>query len=467
MTAMLKKAVPELAELPLLRVDVAEHDVRSRKGWVRCAIGENLHFNTASMETYFFAQWEPVLYDALLVAAAAEFCDRTKRRPAHGWGRDIELRIPVHEPARWSAKSVVDALHGALEFLTGDAWGISFYPRNKPVDRPDQGMFSLPSGVSAVIPFSNGLDSRAVAGLVARKLGDSLVRVRLGSKDLDGTAHSRKRQPFTAVPYKVLPGKSDFVESSARSRGFKFALISGLAAYLSGAGQVIVPESGQGALGPTLIPVGQAYADYRSHPLFTGRMEKLLTALLGHRVQFVFPQIWHTKGETLKNFVSECEEGPSWANTWSCWQQNRQASVEGKKRQCGICAACMLRRMSVHAAGLDEPGATYVWENLGASQFEAGAATAFDRSKITRAMREYAIGGTLHFDHLAAVRHSAANAPMLGLSVYQLSRACDLSEAETRVRLDRMLDQHESEWKEFVRSLGPTSFVAEWALHAR
>jgi hypothetical protein len=123
--------------------------------------------------------------------------------------------------------------------------------------------------------------------------------------------------------------------------------------------------------------------------------------------------------------------------------------------------------MSIHAAGFSEPATTYVWENLGASRFEAGAAAAFDKSKITRAMREYAIAGTLHFDHLAGLRHSLANAPMLGLSAYQLSRSCGLSEAETRARLERMLGQHESEWKGFVHSLGSTSFVAEWAIHAR
>ena len=31
------------------------------------------------------------------VAAAVEFCDMTKRRPARVWARQIELRIPVHE----------------------------------------------------------------------------------------------------------------------------------------------------------------------------------------------------------------------------------------------------------------------------------------------------------------------------------------------------------------------------------
>ena len=48
-----------------------------------------------------------------------------------------------------------------------------------------QGRFNLPEGVNAVIPFSDGLDSRIVAGLMARDLGDKLIRVRLGSKTSD------------------------------------------------------------------------------------------------------------------------------------------------------------------------------------------------------------------------------------------------------------------------------------------
>jgi hypothetical protein len=288
--------------------------------------------------------------------------------------------------------------------------------------------------------------------------------VHLGSKDYGGPNPSGRRQPFTAVPYEIRPGSRAFVESSARSRGFKFALISGLAAYLSGAGRVIVPESGQGALGPVLVPVGQAYPDYRNHPLFTARMEKFLFALLRHRVHFEFPRLWHTKGETLAEYVREYEDASaSWAATRSCWQQNRQISVNHKARQCGICAACMLRRLSIHAAGLSEPKAIYVWEDLGAPDFESGAAKAFDRRKITKAMREYAIAGALHLGHLAGLRHSQLNAPSLSLSAFQLTGACGLSEAETRARLDRLLSQHEKEWRGFMDSLGPNSFVAGWA----
>jgi hypothetical protein len=213
--------------------------------------------------------------------------------------------------------------------------------------------------------------------------------------------------------------------------------------------------------------VGQAYEDYRSHPLFTGRMERFLDALLGHRVRFSFPRLWYTKAETLRKFVDECEDNSSWFVTWSCWQQSRQVSVNHKKRQCGICAACMLRRLSVHAAGLSEPSENYVWEDLSARTFTAGVAASFRPEKITHALREYAIAGALHLDHLAGLQDSPANARMLTLSGFQLSGALGLKETDARAKLDRLLHQHSCEWRNFMLSLGQNSFVADWALSAR
>jgi 7-cyano-7-deazaguanine synthase in queuosine biosynthesis len=462
--AMVKEA---LLPLPSIRVDVTEPEVGLRRGWRRCQIGGNVRFTTARLESYFFARWDPIVYDALLVAAAVEFCDRSQRRHARQWARDIELRIPVHDPDRWNDGRVASALHDTLDFLTGDRWRIEFCARRQRVSPPRQGRFDLPGGSNAVIPFSDGLDSRTVAGLMAREMRDTLIRVRLGSKTCDGDALTRRNQPFTSVPYEVEADERRFVESSARSRGFKFALVSGVAAYLASASQIIVPESGQGALGPALVTVGQAYEDYRSHPLFTGRMERFLEALLDHQVRFQFPRLWHTKAETLKSFVTECEDAAAWSATWSCWQQSRHVSVDGKRRQCGICAACMLRRLSVHAAGLSEPSHVYVWEDLSAPTFEAGAAASFNRRMITPALREYAIAGTLHLDHLAGLLESSANRRALDRAGFQLSRALGLPQAEAREKLDRLLTRHRNEWKDFMQSLGRTSFVADWAIYGR
>lgn len=461
-----KKQEPTIGD-NAVSIHVAESGTRTPKGSVRCELDGNIAFSTCSLESYFFAAWDAAAYDALLVAAAVEYADKAQRRRAHCWRRQFQLSVPVHDVARWDNRRVRAALIDALNFLTGDSWDIAFYPRRRSAAVPQQGLLTLDRAVEAVIPFSNGLDSRAVAGLMSRSINGGLVRVRLGSRLADTENLARERHAFTAVPFDVTADKGVFVESSVRSRGFKFALVSGIAAVLAGANQIFVPESGQGALGPSLVTVGQAYEDYRSHPLFTGRMERFLEALLGHRVRYMFPQIWQTKGETLRQFIAACPDD-AWASTWSCWQSQRQVSVAGHKRQCGVCAACMLRRMSIHAAGLSEPPDRYVWERLTTRSFEDGAEPSFRaKGKITGAMREYAIAGALHLDHLAALTDGAVHDRSLSVAAFHIGGALGLTPADARSRLDRLLRQHSDEWEGFMLSLGPDSFVADWAMRGR
>src|SRR5690606_21073258 len=132
---------------------------------------------------------------------------------------------------------------------------LEFVQRSGPSPHPTQDNLSLPVETQAVLAYSDGLDSRAVAGIQSQFLGNKLVRVRVGSKSWDRAQERYAREPFAKVPYEVSCTMANR-ESSARSRGFKFALISSIAAYLADAGEVIVPESGQGAFGPALINVG-------------------------------------------------------------------------------------------------------------------------------------------------------------------------------------------------------------------
>ena len=209
----------ELYSPPRIRIHVTEPGASIRRGCVRCEIDKNVEFSTTGWKLTASPS-EPNCYDALLVAAAAEFGDRIQRRPSLSWRRDIELMIPVHGPERWREKAVSESLHDALNFLTGDRWQIDFCERVKPLEAPRQGQFNLPADLAAVIPFSDGLDSRCVAGIQAREIGDKLIRVRLGKKTCDGQGLSSQREVFHFVPYHVRPGKRQFVESTSRSRGF-------------------------------------------------------------------------------------------------------------------------------------------------------------------------------------------------------------------------------------------------------
>ena len=137
--------------------------------------------------TYFqnicFTNWQPIIFDAFLLAAAVELADKTRRRSAYSWHRQIELRIPVHDPERWNDKRVLNSLHDALNFLTGDQWQVTFSGRSASEAPPPQCRFNLPARLTAVMPFSDGLDSRALwRDWWSASFGDNLIRVRLEQK---------------------------------------------------------------------------------------------------------------------------------------------------------------------------------------------------------------------------------------------------------------------------------------------
>lgn len=443
-----------LADEPMF-VDVVELGTRVRHGAERAALGDAIRLSTEGLETYFFSKWRPDLFDLLVVASAAEYCDAAKARSTVSWSRTFDVRVAVHDVQLWSSPAVQSALEDALAFLTGDTWTFSFVARRQSAEKIRQASLELPAGAKAILPYSDGLDSRAVHAIAAQAPGGAgLVRVRLGSMGVDEPQRERRRAAFTLVPYKVkVPLRK---ESSARSRGFKFAVVTGVAAQIAGVDRIVVTESGQGAFGPMMAVSGQIYPDYRVHPLFTARVERLFHGLVGSTARYEYPRLWSTKGETLAA-AAALPNPPSWSDTRSCWQQSRHASVDGRRRQCGICAACMLRRMSMFAAGLAEPADAYVWENLSASSFKAGVAAGF--TGITESMREHAIAGVLHMDHLADLATAPSATRAVRRTARETAEVLNEDPVEIEGRLRSLLTRHAAEWRRFLNSLAPESFV--------
>ncbi|NKK59252.1 hypothetical protein GFM44_25525 [Rhizobium leguminosarum bv. viciae] len=449
-------------ECPRIRVAVVEQGVGSMPSWQTIEIDSTIVFTMEDLDDYRTKNWDNRIYDVMVLIAAVEFCDKSCKRPAWGWMRRIELHLPVHDVDHWETPQVGSALMSALKFLTGDEWQITFYKRRSPMeDIGRQSRLEFGDPAKVVTPFSDGLDSRAVTAMMtAGGRSDRLIRVRVGAKTDDRPRTEHRKAPFLTIPFKVKSGDRPFAESTVRSRGFKFTLLSGIAAYLLGTHDIVMPESGQGALGPSLVQTSHGYEDYRNHPLFFGRMERLVAAIFHYQVSYRLPRLWKTKGQTLGEFAALPVNPDEWVKTRSCWQQNRNSSVDGKRRQCGICAACMLRRLSFHAAGLEEPKENYIWEDLRAGEFAKGAAPGFN--KITGAMEHYAIAGTLHLDHLADLRSSPVHRKRVARHAWFLSQELGMTPAEGEDDLLGLLQQHEVEWKAFMKDLGPKSFVAQW-----
>ncbi|SEJ83382.1 Queuosine biosynthesis protein QueC [Sphingobium sp. AP50] len=446
-------------EDPIL-VDAVEPGGDVRDGAARALLGTAINLSTAGLETYFYTGWHPELVDLMVIAGAVEYCDLSVRRPRWGWARSFDLRVAVHDLSRWENEAVALALEEALTFLTGDAWAVSFSQREREIAQVGQGTLGFDVRDRIIMPYSDGIDSRAVASLVDFEEDGGLVRVRLGTKGADSRSRDPRERRFMSVPYQVKLEARQRVESTARSRGFKFAVITGVAACLANVKRIVVTESGQGALGPILATLGQAYPDYRVHPAFTRRVEALLMALTGKQIRYEYPRIWSTKGETVKA-ASALPSPPNWSSTRSCWQNSRQVSFAHQRRQCGICAACMLRRLSMHAAGVDEPASNYIWENLSAPDIASGTVHGF--TLMTKALEEHAIAGVLHLDHLAALAGSEIHRRTVDRVARETAQALSIEPVDAERKMHDLLTRHREEWLRFQSNLGPNSFVSQLA----
>jgi hypothetical protein len=159
---------------------------------------------------------------------------------------------------------------------------------------------------------------------------------------------------------------------------------------------VVIPESGQGSLGPWLTVTGQESPDIRTHPIFTSALAKVLEPILGRRIRFEHPHLWETKGQTLSRLVTHGLQS-GWQDTFSCAVQVRHQQTPGRRLQCGLCPNCLLRRQSLWAAGLNEPDNEYDYRS-GPSEDES------HDSKESKALRRRVAEGLLSLIEFAQLK---------------------------------------------------------------
>jgi 7-cyano-7-deazaguanine synthase in queuosine biosynthesis len=445
-----------------LTLIVAENSPKPRnigQGESVAEIGKEIIFNPTILDTYNYEGWKPVHYDLLVVCAAVEFADcRCQRRPTQ-WSRPFHITVPVWDLKHWQQPDVQKYLVETLCHLTGDDWHFSFVQAISSGPN-DPRQHSLPFGNNKefAMAYSDGLDSRCVSDIYDH--GDNAVRVRV-SKNKDKI--NKTERPFDRIPFNAKPKPSR--ESSVRSRGFKFAAITAIAGQLSGVSRIIVPESGQGALGPVLVPLHNIYADYRNYPTFFRKMEKFLDALLEYSVVYNQPRLWFTKGQTISTFLKQTEKQADYLfDTRSCWQTRRNVQVDGKRRQCGICAACLLRRMSMHAAGVVEPDDTYTFADLMVATLKDALPQNF-RGEPTKSIVEYGSVGTRHLQQLSELAGQPND--VLRRHTFEIAMATGITERDTMNKLKILLSKHSEEWFDFVNAQGEKSFLHNWTKGGR
>ena len=430
-----------------------ELDCTCTKDAVTAKVGREITFNPTVLDSFDVKGFQPVHYDLTVLCAAIEFADRRWKCP-QGWCRNLHVTVPVIDLGAWQEREVQESLHSVLRHLTCDDWNLVFVQAKNPSPVGDrQGALSFPNTKTFVITYSDGLDSRAVAALSGDRDEALCIRVaqhRQGRKTGDSY--------FTQIPFKVHGYRSN--ESSFRSRGFKFAAVTAIAAHLSNLTRIKAPESGQSALGPVLLPLHNIYPDYRNHPTFFRKMERFIKALLSHRVHYDQPRLWYTKGQTLRAYLElHGKQEHDLTSTRSCWQNRRLVNTGGSKKHCGLCAACLLRRQSLNTAAVNEMPDTHVVSDLNAPDVTE-ALSVISNIADRNIMMEYGSVGARHLQHLGDM--TALPDDKLRVHVWEIAAATGATFQETLKNLRTLLATHAEEWGTFLAAQGEQSFLKNW-----
>lgn len=458
------QATPPAAEQP--PSSLRPRPSRDRSPTAVASVRDGAGVDASHLQRYCFSTQDELLEDITSVLSSVRTADRSVvRQHTKGWVRDLPIRAPVSDLRLWRSPEVIRALTGTLGFLTADRWSFTFTHRKCRKGGPRQDhLVDLPRQQRVFMPFSNGLDSYAIAkDLCASFSSLELVLVNIRAKDKlkkwENLARETKYE-FHTVEVAAYSDEPHRAESTFRSRAFLYDLVAGYGAAIAQPARVAIPENGQGSLGGSLVPLG-AEAPHRScHPGFTSRLASLIRLLTETDVQFDHPAIFLTKGEVLANLARQDADVDRWlANHRSCSYDARHSSSDKRVMHCGVCGNCVLRRVSLQWAGVTD-STTYRARDLHAATFEKSFSGGVPRN--VRANRDLALNSIRSMQRLSdlAVRPRSVR---VEAEVAALARGLNEPIKTVREKMEAFLIQHRKEWGLFVASCGPNSWVADFA----
>jgi hypothetical protein len=433
---------------PTANIRVIEAGTRSNGSDYK--LGTAILFSKDDLEAYCWRRLSKLDLDLLVLAGCVALADRRiKRRRGSGWARRMNLEVPVHVLDRW--ESLAPRVQDVLDWLTGDVWEVRFRAR-----RNTDGLVQLylPSDSKApdvAVSYSGGLDSFAHAS----RLASSRTRAVLVTTWHSGLGRVVPRafeHDYVRVPVRLQAGHER--EQSYRTRPFLYFIAAALAARLRGAAQVVVPEPGQGALGPSLIPYGNEHPYRGTHPGFTSRLRGLLKALWHQNTpEFRHPNIWMTKAALVREGIDPGDD--TWKRTRSCSRDIARTKGLGQHpdtRQCGVCGNCLLRRISLQANDLRDE--RYFWNDFASPILRASRAGV----ATTELNREVATYAVLDAENLARA-DNPDGAAQLDVAAVEIADGLQIDRDTARKNLQRLLANHRDEWLAFVSGLPQTGWL--------
>lgn len=346
--------------------------------------------------------------DLMIVASLVQVADRAVRRRMRlgEFVRDFVIEASVFCPERW--RTAAPHLTQALSFLSGDNWRFEF--RSRQNDAPKvtyknatrsrrQDSRDYEEYPTAVVLFSGGLDSFCGASyFFTSKADQHPIFFSSYLKDLtrlyDGLLKplaQKTSASFSHLPiYFSLrrPGimgftLKEFPESTRRTRSYFYLSQAATIALIHNISDIYIFENGVLSLNlPLRFDFSGARATRHSHPYFLDRFKMFLQTLVDEASFLIHNPFSHlTKAEIT-------EYGKKWpdliSETISCWQYgNFTATLRNRLDRkeithCGFCLPCLVRRLALQAAAIEDPMEIYAYNVFEAAQ--SGFGPSPDRS---------------------------------------------------------------------------------------
>lgn len=335
----------------------------------------NVYLRQERLEDAVGGPLDSVSLDLSEIASYVYLADKAMPRGQYEkWVRDLSFLVPVRHPGRWNA--VRTLLSNTVGTLSGD--NVQFYFVKKREDRHSGGTRDVeqaPNTCSSdsVSLFSGGLDSFAGAvyliqqgrrPLLASHYVSGLKGVQ--SRLVEALEH-RMDVKFEHFQYRITSGSSAETrfplktrESTHRARSFLFMSLAAVAAKVRGFSEIFICENGVLSLN---VPISDARKGSRStrhaHPLYLAYFNQLIDTLYEQTFTVRNPFFFWTKGEEV-DLLRETALEDLIHETVSCWGYPNLTVRYKDSNHCGSCLPCIVRRVSMIAAGLERFDDKYV-----------------------------------------------------------------------------------------------------------
>lgn len=331
----------------------------------------NVYVNPENISADLGQPLDSLSLDLCEIAAYVFMADKSFKRGDYGkWTRNLSFLVPMRNPERWN--SVKAILTNTVATLSGDNIEFHFVKKIEAklrkkvsVNARKETQISDQHDSDCVSLFSGGLDSFAGAAYLINQGRSPLFASHyvsslksLQAKLIEGVEKQFKRKVehfqyrVTSRTTKTTRYRFENNESSHRARSFMFLSYATVAAATRGLSDIFICENGVLSLN---VPISDARKGTRStrhaHPLFLQYFNQLINALYERTFSVQNPFQFWTKAQEAK-LLEKMNLHPLIKNTVTCWGYPNQTLKYPNSNHCGYCIPCIVRRVSVKAAGL-------------------------------------------------------------------------------------------------------------------